>query len=79
MLSTMLASVAGLGLVGHQAGFVLWDMEGVDLGLTQVAHAGSEFGHPRGTAGVWTTPQKCSGARKAPIQALFQGSIRFPF
>jgi hypothetical protein len=44
----MLASVAGLGLVGHQAGFISWDMEGVDLGFTQVAYAGTEFGHPAG-------------------------------
>ena len=57
MLSTLLASAAGLGLVAHQSGFVSWDMEGVDLGFTQVAYAGTEFGHPRGAAGLDDTAE----------------------
>ncbi len=52
MLSTLLVSLAGLGLVGHQAGFIVWDLQGVDLGFTQVAHAKSEFGHPTAAAAV---------------------------
>lgn len=47
-LSTVLASAAGLGLVGHQAGFIVWDVQGVDLGFTQVAHAGPVAALPVG-------------------------------
>lgn len=52
ILATLLALLTGLGLFGHQAGFIVWDMQGVDLGFTQVARAGSDFGHPTGAAAV---------------------------
>ena len=50
MLSTLLASAAGMGLVGHQAGFIVWDVQGVDLGFTKVAHAKTGAGQPAGVA-----------------------------
>jgi hypothetical protein len=45
MLVSLTGLLAGLGLFGHQAGFVVWQMEPMDLGFTQVAQAGVLHGN----------------------------------